>query len=76
MIDKLTVAGVTDEKRRTKIALLWGGKEIKDYAIETAGVNLGDNGTVQADGWTDATKKIEMKMEEGINEESLPGINN
>ena len=29
--DRLDVAGVTDEKRRTTIALMWGGRDIKSY---------------------------------------------
>ena len=36
--DKMTVANVGDMKLQTTIALMWGGKEIKDYAIEKAGV--------------------------------------
>ena len=68
VMDKLTVAGITDEKRQTTIALMWGGKEIKDYAIEKAGVVMHDNGTTQADTWSGAVTKIETKMEEGINE--------
>ena len=36
--DKFTVAGVTDTRRQTTIALMWGGKDIKTYAIEKAGV--------------------------------------
>ena len=68
VMDKLTVAGITDEKRQTTIALMWGGKEIKDYAIEKAGVIMHDNGTILADTWSAAVKKIEEKLEEGINE--------
>ena len=68
VMDKLTVAGITDEKRQTTIALMWGGKEIKDYAIEKAGVVVHDDGTNLADTWSAAVKKIEEKLEEGINE--------
>jgi hypothetical protein len=67
--DKFTVAGVTDTRRQTTIALMWGGKDIKTYAIEKAGVKVrSDNGETEADSWTDAIQKIEKKMEEGINE--------
>ena len=66
--EKLTVAGITDTKRQTTIALMWGGKEIKEYAIEKAGVVMHANATTPADTWEDAVKKIETKMEEGINQ--------
>ena len=36
--DRLDVAGVTDEKRKTTIALMWGGRDIKGYAADKAGV--------------------------------------
>ena len=36
--DKLNVAGITDQPRRTTIALMWGGREIKEFATEQAGV--------------------------------------
>ena len=36
--DKLTVAGITDETRQTTIALLWGGRDLKTFAVEKAGV--------------------------------------
>ena len=38
VFDKLTVAGVDDGKRRTTIALMWGGRELKTFATEKAGV--------------------------------------
>ena len=49
VMDKLTVAGITDQKRQTTIALMWGGREIKEYAIEKAGVVMHDDGTTPAD---------------------------
>ena len=44
---------------------MWGGKDIKEYATEKAGVVL--QGTTPT-GWNDAIEKIEKVMEEGINE--------
>ena len=44
--DKMTVANVKDDKRQTTIALMWGGKEIKDFAVEKASVILKDDNTV------------------------------
>ena len=41
--DKMTVAYVTDEKRQMTIALMWGGKEFKDFAVDKAGVILKDD---------------------------------
>ena len=72
--DKLTVAGVTDETRQTTIALMWGGRDLKTFATEKAGVILRDStndaGVVvtPADTWAQAVTKIEEAMEEGINE--------
>ena len=70
--DKMTVADVTDQKLQTTIALMWGGKDIKDYAVEKAGVLLHDDtsGTIPilADTWDAAVTKIKTVMEEGINE--------
>ncbi len=70
--DKLKVAGVHDKKLQTTIALMWGGKEIKTYAVEKAAVKLEDTTTggvlTDADTWEEATNKIEMVMEGGINE--------
>ena len=68
VMDKLMVAGVDDERRQTTIALMWGGKDIKGYAIEKAGVQLYAVDDTPADGWTTAVEKIETKMEEGINQ--------
>ena len=48
--DKLEVAGVKDEKRQTTIALMWGGRDIKRFATEKAGINLHDTTDVPADG--------------------------
>ena len=70
--DKLKVANVGDLKLQTTLALMWGGKDIKDYAVEKAGVQLHDDNTgnapVEADTWNDAVEKIRTVMEEGINE--------
>ena len=51
VMDKLTVAGITDQQRRTTIALMWGGRELKEYAIEKAGVVMHSAGTTNADTW-------------------------
>ena len=70
--DKLTVANVTDEKRQTTIALMWGGKDIKDFAVDKAGIILKDDNTgatpIVADTWREAVTKIKNVMKEGINE--------
>ena len=68
--DKLKVSGVRDKKLQTTIALMWGGKEIKTFATEKAGVILDDdtNGNATADTWEEAITKIEKFMEGGINE--------
>ena len=66
--DKLTVAGVTDETRQTTIALMWGGRDLKTYATEKAGVVTRGTEDVAADTWPQAVAKIEKVMEEGINE--------
>ena len=66
--DKLDVAGVLNQQRRATVALMWGGRDIKEFAVEQAGVALTTTTTADADGWDDATIKIERKMEEGINE--------
>ena len=66
--DKMDVAGVKNEKRRTTIALLWGGRDIKKFAIDKANVNLHDTTNVPADGWEEATTKIETAMSADINE--------
>ena len=50
VMDKFTVAGVDDERRQTTIALMWGGKDIKGYAIEKAGVQLYAVNDTAADG--------------------------
>ena len=51
---------------------MWGGKSIKDFAVEKAGVILKDDNTgatpLVADTWKEATTKIKTVMEEGINE--------
>ena len=70
--DKMTVADVTDQKLQTTIALMWGGKDVKDFAVEKAGVQLHDDNSgetqIQADTWDSAVTKIKTVMEEGINE--------
>ena len=37
--EKMMVVDVTDKKRQTTIALMWGGKDIKDSAVKKAGVH-------------------------------------
>ena len=66
--DKLDVTGITDEKRRLTIAILWGGQDIKEYARDKAGVRLHAEGTTPMDTWPEAITKIEKEMESGINE--------
>ena len=66
--DKLRVAGVADEKMQTTIALMWGGKDLKTYATEKAGVIIRDDDTTQADTWDEAAGKIQKVMENDINE--------
>ena len=68
VMDKLTVAGITDQRRQTTIALMWGGKDIKDYAIDKAGVVMHGTSTTNSDTWTAAITKIETKMASEINE--------
>ena len=68
IMDKLTVAGVLDGKRQTTIALMWGGRDIKTFATEKAGVVIREAPNVPADTWDEAVKKIEKTMEEEINE--------
>ena len=68
--DKMTVANVGDTKLQTTIALMWGGKDLKDYAINKAGVLLHDDNTgtipIPADTWDSAVEKIKTVMEETI----------
>ena len=64
----MTVAGIVDEVRRTTIALMWGGRDLKTFAVEKAKVQLKADDTIQADGWNDALTKIETTMEADINE--------
>ena len=70
--DKLTVAAVDDGKRQTTIALMWGGRDLKTFATEKAGVITRESETAgvvtPADTWEEAITKIETAMEEGINE--------
>ena len=57
---------------QTTIALMWGWKNLKDYAIEKAGVLLHDDnkGTepIPADIWDSGVEKIKTVMKEGVNE--------
>ena len=70
----MRIPNVSDEKLQTTIALMWGGKDIKEYASTKAGVILhsDDDDTraeaIHADAWTAAAAKIKTVMEEGINE--------
>ena len=70
--DKMKVANVTDTKRQTTIALMWGGKDVKEFAEEKADVILEDDDSgdepIVADTWEEAAKKIKTAMEEEINE--------
>ncbi len=66
--DRMMVAGINDEKRKTAIALLWGGRDIKTFAVDKAMIQLKDEGETPADTWTEALKKIETTMEGEINE--------
>ena len=66
--DRMSISGIVDEKRKTRIALLWGRREIKTFAIDNAKVQLEAVGTTPADTWTDAIQKIETAMEGEINE--------
>ena len=59
--DKLEVAGVTNERQKTTIALMWGGRDIKEFAVDKANVILRATTDVPEDGWSDAAKKIEKK---------------
>ena len=69
--DKLKVACVRDKILQTTIALMWGGKDIKSFAIEKADVKVEDDDTgtepVPADTWEGAITKIEKVMEDSIN---------
>ena len=50
--DKMTVAGTTDDNsNQTTIALMWGGRDIKTFAVEKAGVLLQPTTTAEADTW-------------------------
>ena len=66
--DRMNVAGVIDEKQQVMLAMLWGGKDIKEFAVEKAKVQLKAGTNVAADTWTDAVQKIETTMEGEINE--------
>ena len=69
--EKMMVVDVTDKKRQTTIALMWGNKDIKDSPVKKAGVQLHDDNTqtppIVADTWDGAVAKIKTVMEEGIN---------
>ena len=66
--DRMTVAGIMNEQRKTTIALMWGGRNLKDFAVDKAQVVLTETGDAPADSWTSAAKKIEETMEGEINE--------
>ena len=66
--DRMTVAGIMNEQRKTTIALMWGGRDLKDFAVDKAKVVLTENGDTPADNWTSAATKIEETMEGEINE--------
>ena len=67
--DKLTVAGITDTNaNQTTIALMWGGRDIKSFAIEKAGVKCFATAQSPPDTWPEALQKIQTTMEEQINE--------
>ena len=66
--DKMTVAGITDDTKKTTIALMWGGRDIKTFAVDKANVILQPTDNAAVDTWADASKKIEKAMEEQINE--------
>ena len=64
----MTVAGILNEQRKTTIALMWGGRDLKDFAVDKAEVVLSADNDVPTDTWTSAVKKIEETMEGEINE--------
>ena len=67
--DKMTVAGIADDNsKQTTIALMWGGRDIKTFAVEKAGVLLQPTADAAADTWQGALTKIQTAMEEQINE--------
>ncbi len=66
--DRMTVAGIVNEQRKTTIALMWGGRDLKDFAVDKAKVVLTTSTDTPADTWTSALKKIEETMEGEINE--------
>ena len=66
--DRMAVAGIDNDEKKTTIALMWGGRDAKTFAVEKAGVQLKTVGHVNADSWMEAMKKIEDTMEAEINE--------
>ena len=66
--ERLTVAGVADEQAKVRVALMWRGKEIKEYATQRAGMRLKKVGNNEAHKWEDAMKLIQTKMEAGLNQ--------
>ena len=47
---------------------MWGGRDIKTFAVEKASVLLQPTADVAADTWQEALNKIQKTMEEQINE--------
>ncbi len=66
--DRMAVAGIANETRQTTVSIMWGGRDLKDFAVEKAKVLLKADGDTPADTWTRAMDKIEKAMEGDINE--------
>ena len=66
--DRMTVAGIVNEQRKMTIAMMWGGRDLKEYAVDKAKVVVTPDYGTPADTWTNALKKIEETMEGEINE--------
>lgn len=71
--EKLTLAGVTDTTLMTRVALMWGGMELKEYTIQRAGVRIKaeqgpDQEALAQHTWEEAHRLIKDKMELGLNE--------
>ena len=65
--DRLIVTGLYSNIHSTLITLLWGGKQLKDYATEKALVNTDITGNNEVDTWENASRKIERAMMKDIN---------
>ena len=66
--EKMTVAGIHDVRMQTTIALMWGGRDVKTFAVEKANVQIKSMGDMLADTWMQVADKIEKILEENINE--------